>query len=37
LNYDNTYELFLKENSSWADYKDYEDIIKNNKKYIKYS
>ena len=37
LNFDNTYELFLEKNSSWADFSEYSDIIENNKKYIKYS
>ncbi len=36
LNYDNTYELFIKKNSNWANFSEYENIIKENKKYIKY-
>ena len=36
LNNDNTYELFLEKNSSWADFNKYEQILENNKKYIKY-
>lgn len=34
LNYNNTYETFLEKNN-WADFSDYENIIKENKKYIK--
>ena len=37
LDYDNTYDVFLEQNSSWADYSSYKDTIQNNKKYIKYS
>ncbi len=33
---DKTYELFLLKNSSWANLNPYNDIIENNKKYIKY-
>lgn len=36
LNYDNTYENFIKANSTWADFSEYEDIIETNKEYIKY-
>lgn len=36
LSYDNTYELFLKENSSWADFSLYQDIIEKNKTFISY-
>lgn len=36
LNYDNTYENFIKANNSWADFSEYEDIIENNKSYVKY-
>lgn len=36
LDFDDTYKNFLKQNSSWADFSDYKDIIKENKKYIKY-
>jgi hypothetical protein len=36
LNYNNTYELFIQKNNSWADFSEYNDIILNNKKYIKY-
>lgn len=37
LNYDNTYETFIKQNETWADFSEYEKIIENNKKYIKFS
>lgn len=37
LDYNNTYNLFLEKNSSWADFSDYYNIIQNNKKYIKYT
>lgn len=37
LDFDNTYELFLMQNSKWANFKDYKDIIEKNKEYIKYS
>ncbi|MDR2411490.1 MAG: hypothetical protein LBD88_02710 [Candidatus Peribacteria bacterium] len=37
LNYNNTYEEFLKMNSSWADFSEYEDIIKENKRFIKFT
>ena len=37
LNFDNTYDYFIKQNSKWADFDEYQDIIKKNKKYIKYS
>jgi len=36
LDYNDTYSLFLKKNSSWADFSDYDIIIENNKTYIKY-
>ena len=36
LDYDNTYKYFIKKNSSWANFTEYENIIKENKKYIKY-
>lgn len=36
LDYDNTYKKFLKENENWADLKDYELIIEENKKGIIY-
>jgi hypothetical protein len=35
LNYNNTYEEFLKINSKWADFSEYEDVIKKNKEFIK--
>lgn len=35
LDFDNTYNKFIKQNSSWADFSEYTDIIENNKKYIK--
>lgn len=35
LDYDNTYNNFIKQNSSWADFSEYKDIIENNKKFIK--
>jgi len=37
LDYDNTYKLFLEKNSSWADFSDFQDILENNKTYIKYT
>jgi len=37
LDYNNTYELFIEKNSSWADFSEYNDIIEYNKKYIKYT
>jgi hypothetical protein len=37
LNYNNTYEKFLKVNTSWADLSEYQDIIDNNKKHISFS
>ena len=36
LDYDNTYELFLEKNNSWADFNEYNDIIDDNKRYVKY-
>lgn len=36
LDYNNTYLLFLKENSSWASFDNYKDIIDNNKQYINF-
>ena len=36
LDYNNTYDLFLKKNNDWADFWEYKNIIENNKKYIKY-
>jgi hypothetical protein len=36
LDFWNTYDLFIEKNSSWADFSEFENIIKNNKKYIKY-
>jgi len=36
LSYNYTYELFLKENSSWADFSLYQDIIEKNKTFISY-
>lgn len=36
LDYNNTYENFIKTNSSWADFSDYQYIINENKKYITY-
>jgi len=36
LDFDNTYDLFIHKNTSWADFSDYKDIIKKNKTYIKY-
>ena len=38
LDYWNTYNLFIeKNNSSWADFSDFGEIIEKNKEYIKYS
>ena len=34
--YSNTYEKFLEENNSWANFDDYKEIIEENKKFIKY-
>ena len=36
LNYYNTYEQLIEKNSYWADFNGYEDMIRHNKKYIKY-
>lgn len=36
LDYNNTYDFFIKENEKWADFKDYENIIIENKTFIKY-
>lgn len=36
LDYNNTYSLFIEKNSSWADFYIYNDVIENNKSYIKY-
>ncbi len=36
LSYNNTYELFIEKNNSWADFSDYIYMIEDNKKYIKY-
>jgi hypothetical protein len=36
LNYDNTYENFLRANNSWANFDEYLDIIETNKSYTKY-
>mgnify|MGYP002079100533 FL=1 len=36
LDYDNTYEIFLKLNKEWLEINEYEDIINNNKKFIQY-
>ena len=35
LDYNNTYSLFLEKNSSWANFSEYNDIIDNNKTFIK--
>ena len=37
LDYNNTYELFLEKNNSWADFTKYNKIFENNKKYIKFN
>jgi hypothetical protein len=37
LDFWNTYDLFIEKNSSWADFSEFENIIKNNKKYIKFT
>ena len=37
LDFWNTYDLFIEKNKSWADFWDFSDIIKYNKKYIKYN
>lgn len=36
LNYDSTFEKFIKANYSWADFSEYEELIQNNMWYIKY-
>ncbi len=36
LNNDNTYELFLEKNNSWADFSKYNNLLEKNKNYIKY-
>ncbi len=36
LDYDNTYKKFIKQNPTWADFSEYKDLLKENKKYIKY-
>lgn len=36
LDFDNTYELFLKKNTSWADFSEYKDILEKNKEKIIY-
>lgn len=36
LDYDNTYNLFLEKNSSWADFSEYKDIIDENKNGVIY-
>lgn len=36
LDYDNTYENFLKINKNWLEIDEYEDIIKENKNFIQY-
>lgn len=36
LNYDNTYENFIRANNSWANFDEYLDIIDANKSYVKY-
>jgi hypothetical protein len=37
LSYNNTYEEFIKTNSSWADFSGYQNIIEENKTSIKYN
>ncbi len=37
LDYNNKYDLFLRENWSWADFSEFDTILRENKKYIKYS
>lgn len=36
LDFNNTYDLFLEKNSSWADFWEYNNMLKNNKTFIKY-
>jgi len=36
LDYNNTYNLFLEKNYSWACFWEYKEIIEENKKYVKY-
>ena len=36
LDYNNTYNLFIEKNSSWANFWEYKENIEENKKYIKY-
>ena len=37
LDYNNTYNLFLEKNNSWANFSEYKNIIENNKKYITFN
>ncbi|MBT3726678.1 hypothetical protein HOG21_03090 [bacterium] len=34
IDYNNTYDLFIEKNSSWADFSEYSNIIENNKNFI---
>lgn len=36
LDFDETYKFFLEQNSSWADFSNYFDILEENKKFIKF-
>jgi hypothetical protein len=37
LDFDDTYKLFLEKNNNWADFRQYNYIIENNKIFIKYT
>lgn len=37
LDYNNTYDLFLEKNKSWADFSEYENYFEKNKKYINFN
>jgi len=36
LDYNNTYNKFIEQNSNWANFSEYKDVIEDNKQYIKY-
>lgn len=36
LNYNNTYDFFIKENEAWANFSNYKDLLKYNKGFIKF-
>jgi hypothetical protein len=37
LDYNDTYDLFLEKNKSWADFSEFTNILEENKKYISLS